>query len=878
MNCQRVQRFLSLYQDGHPIGREDAVVAAHLRDCPACRQFREAMEAWSGKARAVGGHAPTLRAEVRSRALDEWMARREGLTAMRRVWPLAAIGGRATPALIWGMAAVVVLMGALGLGRWEGRQRHTVSRGLAVPEDGPTQPGQHGQQLAVKPPAEPGVYTERTPLKRARENETPRISPLQRGSSRLDGGFSPRPAPWPQPAPSAHDQPSLPDTQYLDGRDPSLLARWSTLGSHEQRQLEAVLRRLPRPADDFARIPFPLIAAAGSGEAAIAAAAREYGREAKVVDPRLFRKVTLQDKGVALSDLCAELQAQTGVQFRASRTVGDEKATVFVKEEPARDVMRAISHLFGYAWVRSRRDGEYRYELDQDLRSQLQEEELRSRDRNAALLAMDRQAQAFRPYMDLSNDEFRKRWDQLPRSEQGPLVNVALNGGWGGMLLYHRLSLRDRAALIAGQEVVFRPKGTDPDHRLSDDLDHQILTAWNPRVAGEDRPVGELPGAHVPQVRLRLDRSELGQVRLISTTSVAWPPGSSTRSEIEIASGQSPSAANPDNAIVNQALRNESPFHQVASVVPKPSCPADKSYRQADMDLDLDTVFFNFDLSKAHAVSADAWEAVHQATGLPIVADFYTRLYPADKLRVEGKPLFDALCTIGDTLGARWRKDGDFLLCRSTSYFWDKLKEVPNRYLQRWGKDRDANGGLPLADVMEMAAMPDQQLDSATVSQGIEQYWKLPEWGQLTYPLSRHQARFLPALTPEQLQRAFTEDGMPFTELTPAQQRGAMAMFLEGMTEMERESGESQAPVPSETWSHAFVTAKYLPAGWYAWIPPRDVRNGRWNGPRGPFGGRTAPEALAEARRHYPAASPQDVHLSRGGYLTVNLPFVFHNP
>src|SRR5258708_6030406 len=93
--------------------------------------------------------------------------------------------------------------------------------------------------------------------------------------------------------------------------------------------------------------------------------------QGRTLDARLLHKVTLQEKGVALSDFCAEMQAQTGVELSASRAVADEKATVFVKERPARDLMREVARLFGFFWVRSGQAGKYRYELDQDLRSQL---------------------------------------------------------------------------------------------------------------------------------------------------------------------------------------------------------------------------------------------------------------------------------------------------------------------------------------------------------------------------------------------------------------------------------------------------------------------------------------------------------------------------
>jgi hypothetical protein len=132
------------------------------------------------------------------------------------------------------------------------------------------------------------------------------------------------------------------------------------------------------------------------------AAAREPAEKRSEIDTRLQRKVTLRLKGISLADFCSQMQEQTGAALRASRGVADEKVTVIVKEEPARDVMRAVARLFGYLWERSGSGGEYRYVLDQDLKSRLVEEELRNRDLHAALLSVDAEMEKFRPYRELS--------------------------------------------------------------------------------------------------------------------------------------------------------------------------------------------------------------------------------------------------------------------------------------------------------------------------------------------------------------------------------------------------------------------------------------------------------------------------------------------
>src|SRR5207247_7636838 len=115
--------------------------------------------------------------------------------------------------------------------------------------------------------------------------------------------------------------------------------------------------------------------------------------------------VTLASKAQALSDVCERLRADSGVHLVAGNSVADEKVTLFCEKLPLREVMRHLSRPFGYTWLRSGKLGEYRYELVQDLRSQLLEEELRNRDRNAALLALEQEIERYRPHLNLSPDE-----------------------------------------------------------------------------------------------------------------------------------------------------------------------------------------------------------------------------------------------------------------------------------------------------------------------------------------------------------------------------------------------------------------------------------------------------------------------------------------
>src|SRR5207247_3616288 len=133
-------------------------------------------------------------------------------------------------------------------------------------------------------------------------------------------------------------------------------------------------------------------------------------------------------KGTALSDLCDHLRADTGVRLAAGPSVADEKVTLFCEKLPLREVMRQLSRPFGYTWLRSGTPGQYHYELAQDLRSQLMEEELRNRDRNAALLALGKELERYRPYLDLTPDQIVERAKTAGPEEKKLLENI---GGGG---------------------------------------------------------------------------------------------------------------------------------------------------------------------------------------------------------------------------------------------------------------------------------------------------------------------------------------------------------------------------------------------------------------------------------------------------------------
>src|SRR5439155_10776343 len=134
----------------------------------------------------------------------------------------------------------------------------------------------------------------------------------------------------------------------------------------------------------------------------------------------------------------------------------------------------------------------------------------------------------------------------------------------------------------------------------------------------------------------------------------------------------SPAVRNPRNAVANAALANDPELRPRLSARPQAARGAGPSPSPAAADEAERT-------AGAKVTTADVLEALHRATGVGIVSDYYTRLFRPEEVSVQNLSLFDALNHLADAMRMRWRKDGKWLQLRSAGYFNDRLKEVPNR-------------------------------------------------------------------------------------------------------------------------------------------------------------------------------------------------------
>jgi hypothetical protein len=840
MNCRQADRLMVRHLYGALSACASRAVQNHLAACAPCRRRFGSYRMNQASLSKLAGERPA--SSLAGAAVHRW--------EQERARPASRPGGARLRPLAWtaAAAACTALLAISLLFRHHAPERAVLHPGgTGAPPRLAHQDGRPNPRDLQRPVLGP---------RRAPESAR---APRQVGEQYARGG---------QSGPSgarhtSHTSPTVPkiapkidDLAYINADLALVLRRWvpPAAAAGAARAAGAPLGQ----NEEFIYIEPPRIASRDPG--AVRDAVARYQAEKAVVDARLERKVDLAVKGISFSDLCGRLTRETGVPLRAGRTVADEKVTIFCEKQPLRALMRQVSHLFGYKWARSGEEGAYQYELFQELRSQLAEEELRNRDLNAALIALDEAMGAYKPFLPLSQADLLRQLKELPKGDRNKtLLENAARGSFAGIQAYMCLTPAEVQALRAGNEVKFSTDAPLPPG-FPADWATRLLASWQ----GISGPDGEIK---VPSstVTLSLDHTELGEVALN-----CFVGGGGIGFQSILGVGRSPSAANPGNRAADKELQNDPAFRRRVSLAPKRCLRPDF---KAEYGVDFSKlIYIQDDLQNRvapphpHLSSADVWEEVHERTGMPIVADYYTHLFPVQEFTLENRPLFDALCQSGDALGVRWRKEGDFVECRSTAFFWNKLKEVPNRLLDRWQADREARGGLPLDDLLEMAELSDQQLDSVLVGQGVKHCRNLMEWNILADPQYtgarrkldqvRPFARFLAALPPVLRQQALAPGGIRLAAFSPPQQEALARIFYLGML----------LPQINGTMENTRLRVTYVPSGMYTWHvvydSDEDARAAKRRVPV--FAARTPEIALAAARKFYPKARPEDIRRSYG--------------
>jgi hypothetical protein len=164
----------------------------------------------------------------------------------------------------------------------------------------------------------------------------------------------------------------------------------------------------------------------------------------------------------------------------------------------------------------------------------------------------------------------------------------------------------------------------------------------------------------------------------------------------------------------------------------------------------------------------------------------------------------------------RWSlSEGKWLQFRSVGYFHDRLKEVPNRLLERWAASRRKHGTLTLEDLVEIAQLSDAQLDSQVMAEGARELYDLEGWTLGCNVWLRSQWRFLAGLTASQREQAIRPAGLPFSQLTLPQQQQLITLVF---GRPGPGSGPSLAEL--EDLARASLRVDYRVPGSFQWTRP----------------------------------------------------------
>jgi hypothetical protein len=448
----------------------------------------------------------------------------------------------------------------------------------------------------------------------------------------------------------------------------------------------------------------------------------------------------------------------------------------------------------------------------------------------------------YRPYLALSPDEALARLESAEPSERQQLRFLA-GHGWGPIQIYFRLPPDLFARLRAGERLLFSQAPGPDEHLLPPDLvagifqsrrDRRVVDYGNRLDFTSDLtdPRGrEL--ATVPEVRawctLHIQQNEPGHYIFNGDDGcfIAATGDGFLNSDEPYAAARSPVVLKPDNAVANSRWQRE------------PALAARVSIRPTTEASDA-----------AKVGTDDLLEAIHRASGMPVVGDHFTRLYPAAALLALNDSLFEGVNQLGDATRMRWDRDEGWLQFRTTSFFHDRLREVPNHCLRRWSEKRREQGMLRLDDLVEIAGLTDAQLGAAEMAEGARERFGLLEWDIARDHMMRVHLRFLAGFSPEERQEMLTAAGLLFTRMSLGQQQQFLS-FLFGP----RSAGiRSLAELEGAT-----LRVDYVQPGCYEWQAPGPMWFG-WIVPGEPgrrtmvlpARGRTLEEALQAARARDP--------------------------
>jgi beta-lactamase regulating signal transducer with metallopeptidase domain len=540
----------------------------------------------------------------------------------------------------------------------------------------------------------------------------------------------------------------------------------------------------------------------------------------------LDRRVSYTETKIPLGELVQKVASETGVPLVAAPEVADEPVAVVVKALPARELLEQLADLLDYRWSRRGKRGVWRYEIGQDLAGKQREEALR----RAALADTERRLHrdvaraaemARRPIEEIRKlkEEVDRREQELMKLSPGQMQAFARSSEGQAWLekqravnavaapipqslaiFVNQLTPQQWSSLRAGEVLVYSSAPQPGELLLPPEIVRQLHAAQfvpgppGIRVetppgfgAGDptwDRMKEDWASANGYRVGVRLNEPAGATGAFLLEANAAPLGGPSDPFQFGPGAGLMLATSSLDTN--PQAMENTP--ERRARWANDPILGRKEAFRPAPLARP----------AGAGPAFGPQWQVrdllpeIARVYGVQFISDAYwsTGMRGGAPPASAATPLYQLL---EDQAGfaQRWDRKGDLIRLRARTWFFERPREIPLRFVRRWRESYEKEGGLSLAQYLEMVTqLRDSQLQQlpelATVGALPRGAFEL----FTTYD-ARHALRLYASLPVAQRQSLMAGQPLRLAEMRPLQRE----FFLRAVRELERPS-PLRPPVP----------------------------------------------------------------------------------
>lgn len=463
-------------------------------------------------------------------------------------------------------------------------------------------------------------------------------------------------------------------------------------------------------------------------------------------EAKLNKNLTLSLRAASLKEVLAKVEQATGVHLLVQREIAEDKATVWVKDQPAREILRALAHCFNLCWSPSPTTDKHYLRLWMDRKYLASMYHRDYQDYLAIVDQYDKEMQITAKTVrsgenyEVPAELMRKlsKEDVPEYHRQDRRGMASRNPNIGAMVLqFLALTEKQREQLQAGNHVTVTGAEISPE----------ALKKW-PDAQSFDYSTDRSASGYM--LRCGARPGKVGGTYLISS-----------------------------------AYFDDSPYEQEAELVAKGLLADPELAKDLPRDPKLATdiaIHPGEGSDTVPGTMSDGLLELAQAANIPIVAQFVSRYeganpdWATEKVQLptsSAKKTGERLAELVKQHTFTVFRDGEFLLGRSLLWHRLRLREVPETKIRMWQKECCGLSSPTFNGYVDMASMRWEQI-RGTIDN--TRYWFGGQWliylARCEYPL-----KVYGSLTSDQKRWLASGSELPVSALTPDQQVYFMAGF-----------------------------------------------------------------------------------------------------